>query len=223
MTGWTGALENQKKGGDASRTHGMHGTRTYRSWASMIQRCTNKNNQRWASYGGAGIKVCERWNSFENFLADMGERPEGKTLDRYPDRHGNYEPENCRWATATEQQNNMRSNHIIVHDGRSATITEWANLLDIGVTTLITRLSRGWPLERVLEKSTSDTRQSNNSSGFPGVSEASPGRWIAQLSVNGKRITAKGSASTPREAYKKRVECAREHGVELPEGDAFDI
>jgi hypothetical protein len=73
----------------------------------MKQRCNNLNHVAYHRYGGAGVKVCERWNnSFENFLADMGERPEGKTLDRFPNAFGNYEPGNCRWATPVEQEAN---------------------------------------------------------------------------------------------------------------------
>lgn len=84
-------------------------SRTYRSWMSMRDRCTNPNYKRWEDYGGRGIKVCERWlDSFEAFLADMGERPPGKTLDRYPDVNGDYEPGNCRWATLKEQRANRR-------------------------------------------------------------------------------------------------------------------
>lgn len=84
-------------------------TPTYNSWSSMIQRCTNpKEINRYKYYGGCGIVICDRWLKFENFLADMGERPAGKTLDRYPNPYGNYEPENCRWATYKEQRHNQR-------------------------------------------------------------------------------------------------------------------
>ena len=83
----------------------------YVSWLNMKSRCYNPNHRAFSYYGGRGIRVCKRWlNSFENFLADMGDRPPGTTLDRYPDQDGDYEPSNCRWATKTEQQNNLRSN-----------------------------------------------------------------------------------------------------------------
>jgi hypothetical protein len=85
----------------------MAGTPTYFSWEGMIQRCTNRRYPKWENYGGRGITVCDRWKSFVNFLADMGERPDGKTLDRI-DNDGNYEPDNCRWATLQEQRANQR-------------------------------------------------------------------------------------------------------------------
>jgi len=91
--------------------HGLrsNGTsdRTYNSWDNMLQRCTNPNREEWPYYGGRGLKVCKRWHKFENFLADMGERPEGLTLERVKNHLG-YRPSNCVWATREEQARNKR-------------------------------------------------------------------------------------------------------------------
>ncbi len=92
---------NTKKHGQAYNNR----TPTYRSWESMKRRCSNPKDKRWDNYGGRGIMVCERWQKFESFYEDMGDGPEGHTLDRM-DNDGNYEPGNCRWATPIEQRNN---------------------------------------------------------------------------------------------------------------------
>jgi hypothetical protein len=105
-------IHNNHKG--PSPKHG-HGSRkkgvspTYSSWLSMKHRCTYPSGNRWKHYGGRGITVCNRWLTFANFLIDMGERPPNKTLDRWPDKNGNYEPSNCRWATQREQRLNQRA------------------------------------------------------------------------------------------------------------------
>jgi hypothetical protein len=83
-------------------------SRTFRSWDAMNQRCNNPKSNKYYLYGARGVRICKRWELFENFLTDMGERPLRKTLDRWPDPNGNYEPKNCRWATAYEQTHNRR-------------------------------------------------------------------------------------------------------------------
>lgn len=119
-------------------THGMTGTPTYRSWLSMRRRCYDQDHPQHRYYGGAGIEVCDRWrNDFAAFLSDMGERPEGTTLDRV-NRHGNYEPGNCRWATQKAQMNNTRRS--IEFEGK--TITQWAEELGVHYATVSYRLRK---------------------------------------------------------------------------------
>jgi len=101
--------------------HGMEGTPTYNTWAAMLQRCHNTRSSAYKLYGALGVSVCSRWATFNNFLLDMGIRPEGQTLDRI-NPFGNYEPENCRWATKSQQATNTRRHFFsttwrLDHDG----------------------------------------------------------------------------------------------------------
>jgi len=120
------------------------------SWVAMRQRCTNPNHKNWKHYGGRGIRICERWNSYAAFLEDMGARPVGKTLDRYPNPDGNYEPGNCRWATPTEQARNMRRNLRLTLNGVRLTAVEWEELREFPDGTLHRRKRAGWSDERAL-------------------------------------------------------------------------
>ena len=103
-----GCLQRERAS-EANTTHGMSRTKIYKIWQQMIQRCENPNDKNYKYYGGRGIKVCECWHSFENFYADVGDPPEGKSLDRWPNNNGNYEPANWRWATKIEQANNTKA------------------------------------------------------------------------------------------------------------------
>lgn len=94
--------------------------------------------------------MCERWHSFENFLADMGERPPGHSIDRI-DNSGNYTPENCRWATQQQQNRNQRRNRLVTYRGVTKCLQEWAEELGIKSATLSGRLDSGWPLERAMQ------------------------------------------------------------------------
>lgn len=116
----------------------------YNSWMAMKGRCCNPNNSQFHDYGGRGIKVCDRWlHSFENFLADMGERP-GKeySIDRI-DNNGDYCPENCRWATRGEQGNNKRNNILITYQGRTQTFRQWCRELDLPYYSAILLYKKG--------------------------------------------------------------------------------
>ena len=132
-------------------THGKSGTRAHGSWSYMIQRCTNSNNGNWHRYGGRGITVCKRWRSFENFLADMGERPLGLSLDR-KDNNGHYTPDNCRWATRKQQSENSSHPKMLTHDGKTKNMKAWAKELGLAPSTLCMRLHKGWSLARALTK-----------------------------------------------------------------------
>lgn len=88
-------------------THGRTKSREYNSWSNMRQRCNNPKATYYPNYGGRGISICQRWDKFENFLADMGDRPKSQSLDRI-NNDGNYQPDNCRWATRTQQNLNRR-------------------------------------------------------------------------------------------------------------------
>lgn len=101
----------------------------------MRERCNNPNHPDAHSYSGRGIRVCSRWDSFENFLADMGERPAGMTLERV-DGAKNYEPSNCRWATRREQARNTRRNRYITHEGETLILADWSRRLGIDAGTL---------------------------------------------------------------------------------------
>lgn len=135
----------------ANTTHGLRRSGAYSSWASMIGRCTNKNLKSYACYGARGITVCDRWlRSFENFYADMGPRPNGCSIDRKENCHG-YSPENCRWATSFEQQNNKRNNLHLTINGITRTHGEWSAIYGVRTSQIWQRLRNGWnPKEAVM-------------------------------------------------------------------------
>lgn len=136
---------------ERNTTHGLTGTRTYHIWENMLGRCLNKASTTYAKYGARGISVCERWRKFENFFNDMGECPLAHTLDRI-DSRGNYEPNNCRWATMKEQQNNRLNNRHITYAGETLTLMQWAEKVGIKRETISRRLEMGWTIERALNE-----------------------------------------------------------------------
>jgi hypothetical protein len=133
----------------APKSHGMSGSRTHKIWCGMRKRCSNPRARGFHNYGGRGIKVCVRWNSFQNFLADMGEAPDGLSIDR-KDMNGDYEPGNCRWATPAIQSRNKRGNVNLSFDGRTQCLTDWAIELGVSMQTLHSRLADGWSATQAL-------------------------------------------------------------------------
>lgn len=121
----------------------------YPVFHGMRQRCNYDKHKDFHNYGGRGIKVCERWNDFWNFVSDMGERPEGMTLDRI-DNDGNYEPSNCRWATHEEQASNRSNNVRVIYKNKKTTIKKLANDFGINESTLRSRLLKGFSLDESL-------------------------------------------------------------------------
>jgi hypothetical protein len=145
--GW-GTYCNKSCSNTANGTKHGHRTRmntspTYKTWCAMLRRCNQPNASNYPLYGGRGIKVADEWLLFENFLRDMGERPKGATLDRHPDKDGDYTKSNCRWAFGSEQQRNRRTNVLVTYDDRTQCVSAWAEEFSVNVDTLRGRLYLG--------------------------------------------------------------------------------
>jgi hypothetical protein len=129
--------------------HQMSSTPLYHVWDAMIQRCYNKNSPAYFNYGGRGIRVSRSWQSFGAFYADMGDRPEGMTLDRINNNRG-YSKRNCRWASRVEQARNKSNNRYITARGQTKLLVEWAEELGVPASTLWSRVHRSWDEEDVV-------------------------------------------------------------------------
>jgi hypothetical protein len=130
-------------------THGQSKSGVWYVWQAMRARCGSESSKDWSLYGGRGIRVCERWGSFEAFSSDMGPRPDGYMLERI-DNDGDYCPENCKWATPQEQARNQRKTLFIEHDGRRLPLIEWSEITGINYRTLKNRMQKGWGAARAL-------------------------------------------------------------------------
>lgn len=134
---------------ELNTTHGGSYSVTYSSWRMMKKRCNDPNYPKYDSWGGRGIRVCQRWCEFKEFLEDMGHRPSGTSLDRI-NNDGDYEPGNCRWATRKEQNSNTRRNVLLTFNGKTQNLTEWARELNVRYLVLWGRLKSGWSTEKTL-------------------------------------------------------------------------
>lgn len=137
---------------DGNPTHGLTGTPEHRIWKSMRRRCNNPNDISYKFYGARGIKVCKRWDSFENFLADMGKRPSNKYSIERKKVNKDYSPSNCYWVINTRQNRNRRDTVYITYQGKKLAMVDWADLLGIKQSTFRRRYYMGMPLDRMMRK-----------------------------------------------------------------------
>lgn len=168
-------------------------SKEYRAWCSMINRCERTTEERYPLYGGRGIAVCNRWrNSFEKFLEDVGPAPSAKhSIDRI-DNDGNYEPENVRWATNSEQVKNSSRARIITFNGISKNICDWARELGVNRQTLQMRIDHyGWSIEKAMTTPALKGRWANNGRGelveFQGKELTLP-EWAKEVGINYRTI-----------------------------------
>lgn len=129
--------------------HGMARSSEHNIWKTMISRCGNPNNKSYHRYGGRGIAVCDRWKIYENFYADMGPRPRGRTIERINNDVG-YCPDNCRWASSVDQGNNKTNNRWITVGDETLTAAQWARRVGIRSGTIRARLDKGWSPDRAV-------------------------------------------------------------------------
>lgn len=123
--------------------------REYSIWTDLRNRCNNPNNRRFERYGRRGIRVCERWNTFATFLSDMGPCPPGMSIERI-NNDGDYEPQNCRWATPREQSRNNSRNRLLTFRGQTKCLADWGISTGISSDAIYTRLKAGWTIEEAL-------------------------------------------------------------------------
>lgn len=141
--------------------HGMHRTKIYGIWGSMVSRCHNPARTFYKYYGARGIFVCDKWRSFEGFFADMGLPPDGMTLERVDNEKG-YSPDNCIWATRKAQSRNRRGIRFVVADGVSRSVAEWSEITGLSISTICARLKKGWDESQAIK-----TPKITNKKGIP--------------------------------------------------------
>lgn len=147
----------------------------------MIARCENPNNEKFPQYGGRGVTVCERWHTFADFLADMGERPAGHTIDRV-DNDGPYTAGNCRWSTAETQANNKSNNVLLTINGDTMSVSEWERRLGMLPGLLRTRIASGMSPEDAASRPVDQEFTRNNRAGNSHVTIGGRTQTIAQWS-----------------------------------------
>lgn len=176
---------HKEKTSEATKTHGASKSAEYRIWNGMKNRCLDKSNVNFDRYGGRGITVCARWlNSFEAFLADMGQRPSSKhSIDRI-NNNGNYEPGNCRWATAKEQANNTSANVLLTINGLTKPLSIWAAEYGLDRSVVMSRVINGDVGEALIRPSGLRTKKIT----FNGITDTYSG-WGSRLGIKPETIS----------------------------------
>ncbi len=184
--------------------HGMRNTSEYTIWRGIKKRCLLPTDTHYALYGGRGIKLFPAWiDDFMAFYNYVGARPSKRhSIDRYPDKNGNYEPGNVRWANQKQQLRNTRVNVILEFNGKSQTVIEWSEELGISQYAIYQRLDSGWSTERTLTEPAKHGRRPSAESKYPNVAfHKKTGKYFAYRGAGKKRRYA-GSFSTAEEAAK---------------------
>lgn len=164
--------------GNRARSHGMSKTKVYMVWSRMWARCTTPTVDRYPRYGGRGIKVCERWATFENFYEDMGDLPTPKHSIGRIDNDGNYEPGNCRWETPKEQAANTSTTRFLEFNGTRKSLAEWATETGIPHNLIYQRVAAGMQPDKVLERRNMTERPIT----FGGVTRLTT-EWMKELPI----------------------------------------
>lgn len=203
----------REKNGARHRTHGLFGTPMNRLWAGMLARCRNPRARGYHRYGGRGIKVCERWLKFENFLADVGPRPSKEHSLGRRDNDGDYEPSNVRWETRDEQANTRSTCKFITYGGKTMTLAHWAREIRVKPSTLGSRLHKGMTEEEALTYS----KSSNPYTPEPRVSLRGKRRVQLFLDHDGVCVICKGKIDGVKERW------IDEHIIPLSRGGTNDL
>ena len=177
----------------------------YSTWISMRNRCNNPNNPSWRRYGGRGIRVCKEWDSFDQWLADMGPKPsKNHSIDRI-NNDGNYEPQNCKWATQREQLRNIEKNRRVTVDGVSYLAIEFAEIAGLKTDTIVVRAERGLKMDEILSPERRVFKE-----GLALGGEANGARQRARTHcLNGHEFTDENTRITP-EGWRRCRACHNE-------------
>ena len=203
--------EGRKKScGCGNVKHGLSKHPLYNIWKGMVQRCMNPSDSNYRNYGGRGVSVCERWFSVKNFVDDMGERPDGCSIDRI-DNNGNYDPSNCRWATPRQQARNTRVNRKY----KGKCLVEWAEETGISHHTIRDRLDKGWGWEDALKESVVQKSELRLKVEAAGLSFATVKSRINRGWVGDELLLP------PTEAFRYKGKTAEEWSRELGRGKNF--